>query len=500
MNKPLRVLIVEDSADDAELLLLELRCGGYDPTFERVDTPEAMTTALDKQTWDVILSDYVMPHFSGLVALELLKEKGLDLPFIVVSGKIGEDIAVEAMKAGAHDYIIKNNLKRLATAVERELGEAEVHKARRQAEKQAQLQLKRLTALRNIDMAITASLDLRVTLNVFLDQVTTQLGVDASAVLLQNPHTKMLKYAAGRGFRSSAITHTSLRLGEGHAGRAASERRTISIPNMSKTRDALARATALVGEDFIAYYGVPLIAKGQVKGVLEVFHRAPLYADQGWLEFLDALGGQAAIAIDNATLFDNLQHSNIEIVQAYDATLEGWVQALDLRDKETEGHTQRVVEATVHLARIVGITNSELVHVRRGALLHDIGKLGIPDSILLKPGPLTDEEWVIMRKHPVYAYEFLSPIAFLQPAIDIPYCHHEKWDGTGYPRGLKGEQIPLAARVFAVVDVWEALSNDRCYKAAWPKEKVCEHIRSLAGTHFDPRVVEAFLAKGLESA
>ncbi|HVF99782.1 MAG TPA: HD domain-containing phosphohydrolase, partial [Chloroflexia bacterium] len=247
------------------------------------------------------------------------------------------------------------------------------------------------------------------------------------------------------------------------------------------------------GEGFITYYVVPLIAKGQIKGALEVFNRSRLDPDAEWLDFLEALAGQAAIAIDNATLFDDLQRSNTELVLAYEATLEGWSHALDLRDKETEGHTQRVTDMTVRLAQKLGAPEDDVVQIQRGALLHDIGKMGIPDSILLKPGPLTDEEWVIMRKHPVYAYELLSPISFLRPALDIPYCHHEKWDGTGYPRGLKGEQIPLAARIFAVVDVYDALRSDRPYRAAWPEEQVLAHIRELSGTHLDSRVVEAFL-------
>jgi putative nucleotidyltransferase with HDIG domain len=168
-----------------------------------------------------------------------------------------------------------------------------------------------------------------------------------------------------------------------------------------------------------------------------------------------------------------------------------------LRDNETEGHTQRVTELTLKLGYHFGLTNEELMQARRGALLHDIGKMGVPDGILLKPGPLTDEEWVIMKKHTNFAYEMLSPIHYLRGAIDIPYCHHEKWDGTGYPRGLRGEQIPLAARIFAVVDVWDALTSDRVYRAAWPQEKALEHIRSLAGTHFDPQVVKVYLESGL---
>jgi putative nucleotidyltransferase with HDIG domain len=239
--------------------------------------------------------------------------------------------------------------------------------------------------------------------------------------------------------------------------------------------------------------------KEQVKGVLELFQHTELEPNDEWLKFLHALANQAAIAIDNSSLFKDLQESNIELTQAYDATIQGWSRALDLRDKETEGHTQRVTELTIKLGHQFGLSENELVHLRRGALLHDIGKMGVPDAILLKPGSLTDEEWIIMRKHPTFAYEMLSPIHYLQSALDIPYCHHEKWDGTGYPRGLSGDQIPFAARIFAVVDVWDALTSDRPYRAAWPEEKVLDHIRSLVGTHFDPQVAKVCLESGLLS-
>ena len=182
----------------------------------------------------------------------------------------------------------------------------------------------------------------------------------------------------------------------------------------------------------------------------------------------------------------------IELTNAYDETIAGWARALDLRDKETEGHSQRVTENTVRLARAMGISEREIVHVRRGALLHDIGKVGIPDSILLKPGPLTAEEFDVMQRHPQYAYELLYPIAHLRPALDIPYCHHEKWDGTGYPRGLKGEAIPLCARLFSIVDVWDALTNERPYRDAWEKSKAALYIRGVAGHMFDPDIVRDY--------
>ncbi|MBI5418681.1 MAG: GAF domain-containing protein [Deltaproteobacteria bacterium] len=353
--------------------------------------------------------------------------------------------------------------------------------------------MRHLHALRTIDMAITASLDLRVTLDVFLDQFLAQLKVDAAAILLLDPNSQVLQFAAGRGFRTVVLQNTRLRLTEGHAGRVASERCLAVVPDLRKDPGLFQRSPLLGGEEFVSYIGVPLIAKGQTKGVLEVFHRAPFDPAQEWIELMDALATQAAVAIDNSGVFDGLQRSNVELTLAYDTTIEGWSRALDMRDKETEGHCRRVTEMTLALARILLNGNGDLVDIRRGALLHDIGKMGIPDSILLKPGPLSDEEWAIMRLHPSYAYELLSPIAYLRNALDIPYCHHERWDGAGYPRGLKGEQIPIAARIFAAVDTWDALASDRPYRPAWPEDRIRAHIRSLSGTHLDPDVVEVCL-------
>ncbi len=357
----------------------------------------------------------------------------------------------------------------------------------------AERRLSLTQALRNIDIAIAGSTDLRVTLGVILEEVSRQLGVDAATVLLLEPRSQSLTFAAGRGFRSGLIEQTRQRLGEGKPGRAASERRVISVPNLREPILETQRAALLEAEQFVAYHGLPLIAKGQVKGVLEVFHRDVLDTDAEWFECAEALAGQTAIAIDSSLLFDELQRANLGLLLAYDSTLEGWSRALDLRDRETEGHTRRVTELTMRLAEAMGGVNAEnLQHIRRGAMLHDIGKMGIPDNILLKPGPLNDEEWTVMRRHPALAYELLSPIAYLGPALEIPYCHHEKWDGSGYPRGLRGDQIPLAARIFAVADVWDALRSDRPYRQAWSRDHARDHIESLAGTHFDPRVVDLF--------
>jgi len=364
---------------------------------------------------------------------------------------------------------------------------------RKKAEEKIQQQLEHLTALSAIERIIASIFDLKLSLSEILTHVTKELGIDAADILILNSNSHTLEYGAEHGFRTEAIRKAQVRLGENYAGRVALERYLVQITNLREEPKNPSLKTFIMDEDFVCYFGVPLIFKGQLNGVLEVFHRAALEPDTEWFNFLNALAGQAAIAIENSTLFENLQRSSSELSLAYDATIEGWSHALDLRDKETEGHTQRVSEMTVTLARSFGMSEVELAQVRWGALLHDIGKMGVPDGILLKPGPLTDEEWVVMKKHPTFAYEMLTPIRYLRLALDIPYCHHEKWDGSGYPRGLKGEQIPLVARIFAVVDVWDALISDRPYRLAWPEEKARKLIKTGAGTHFDPQVVEVFM-------
>ncbi len=371
---------------------------------------------------------------------------------------------------------------------------------RKRAEERERQQMQRLLALREIDTAITSSLDERFTLNMLLTQVTSTLEVDAAAVLLLNSVMGTLNFAAGHGFRQPPA-RSEVPLTAYHSGDAARERRVVIEPDLQRSALPFARREMVEQEQFKAYVAAPLIAKGEVKGVLEIFHRSQLAPDAEWLDFLQTLAGQAAIAIDNAQLFEGLQRSNFELAIAYDSTIEGWSRALDLRDKETEGHTQRVTALTIALAKALGFSNEEIVHVRRGALLHDIGKMGVPDAILLKPGPLTDEEWVLMKKHPSFAYELLTPIRYLKSAaLDIPYCHHERWDGSGYPKELKGEQIPFSARIFAVIDVWDALTSDRPYRPAWTKEQAVEYIRAQSGTQFDPRVVEAFVEMLREGA
>ena len=657
-KEPLRLLLVEDNPDDAALILRALRRDGIEVDPERVETAEDLTAALERGPWDAVIADYNLPTFSGPKAFEITRRVEENLPFILVSGAVGEETVVEAMRQGIDDYLMKDNLTRLPGAVERAIRANEERRLRQQAEEsihrrdailsaiglaarrlmavgdwreeiadmleelgtaadvdraylltvqrdrqglatgqvewtgpnalpravgpdfqgfadlleagrplhgpvdgfppairtllegwnvtsvaivpievdrrhwgtigfeacherrewstveiealriaadtigaaiqRAQAkshlnrQLERLNALRKIDRAIAGSLDLQITLDVVLDQVTRMLEVDAASILLLSPHAHQFEFAAGRGVFDAVFRATPVRPGEGPASRAARERQGVHVSDLRAEASPRSRE-ALIASEYVEYHALPLIAKNEVKGVLEIFCATPSEPDEEWRDYAATLAGQAAIAIDSARLLAELTQSNADLRLAYETTLEGWSRALDLRDNDTQGHTARVAALTVTLGRSMGMTPEETVHLRRGALLHDIGKMGIPDSILLKPGPLDEAEWEVMRRHPVYAYELLSAIPYLRPALIVPHLHHERWDGSGYPLGLKGAEIPLAARVFAVVDVWDALTSRRPYRAKISEERAREMIREGAGIHFDPHVVEAFL-------
>jgi hypothetical protein len=234
----------------------------------------------------------------------------------------------------------------------------------------------------------------------------------------------------------------------------------------------------------------PLIYDGKIKGMLNIV--GPTLTEND-VPAMRAFANQIAVALENARLVRNLQSANEQLENAYQKTLEGWVQALDLRDNETMGHTMRVAEEAVRFANFMGVSAEDIPHIRRGALLHDIGKLALPDSILRKSAPLSEAEWIVMRQHPLTAYQWLSAIDYLKPAIDIPYCHHEHWNGSGYVQGLGGKDIPYWARLFAVVDVWDAMRSDRPYRKAISEKETLKYIREQSGKLFDPAIVEAFL-------
>ena len=353
-------------------------------------------------------------------------------------------------------------------------------------------EVERLYALIDVGKVINSSLDLTTVLNEVMDTIISLTGAERGFLMLSN-HQGGLDFRVARNMARETLEEEDFKISSTIAHRVAAQGEPVLTTNAQED-------PRFTGQHSVAIYNlrsilcVPLKVKGQVTGLIYADNRVRSGAfTQRDLHILTAFGNQAAVALENARLFNDVQRSNFELAQAYDVTLEGWARALELRDQETEGHTRRVTELTVRLAKAMGFEGEELNHIRRGALLHDIGKMGIPDRILLKPGKLTDQEQETMKKHPVYAYEMLYPIEKLRPALDIPHRHHEKWDGSGYPGGLKGKDIPLAARIFAIVDVWDALRSDRPYRESWPAEKVRAHLREQSGTHFDPRVVEAFL-------
>jgi HD-GYP domain-containing protein (c-di-GMP phosphodiesterase class II) len=377
-----------------------------------------------------------------------------------------------------------------------EMAASAIHRARQMEATQHRLQ--RLAALHDIDRAITHNTDLKVTLNIILGYVVGQLKVDAAAILLLNTTNQRIEYAAGTGFTNHRIRSTSIRMDACNAGQVRMAADLSGMRKIFKCKDICLPLDLFELEGFTTHFGTPLVIRGQVKGVLELFNRSELDPDDEWFSFLETLATQTAIAVDNTELFNGLQLSNTELTLAYETALEGWVRALDLRDEETEWHTRRVTEMTLHLASAIGVDSSELIDIRRGALLHDIGKMGISDRILNKNGPLSQDEWSIMKRHPVYARDLLTPITYLHSSIEIPYYHHEKWDGSGYPEGLKADTIPLSARIFAVVDVWDALCSDRPYRKAWPVDQARQYLRDQSGKHFDPQVVEKFFELGMD--
>lgn len=362
---------------------------------------------------------------------------------------------------------------------------------RRDAETRNRRQIEHLDGLLKVEKAITSKTEIGSVMNVILEQVTTQLGMDGAVILLFDAKTRSLYFGSGRGFKPGRATTALRYLQNPLLERVVAERQMLQMPIPHEWQDIWGN------EGFSMYFGVPLVAKGEVNGVLELYQRTEFTPSEEWLTFLFMIAEVSAIAIDNVTLFQNLQRSNRELQQAYDTTLEGWARALELRHQETKDHSSRIVNWVTRLGKMFGIDAETLVNMKRGALLHDIGKMGVPDAILNKTGPLVSEEWTIMKKHPQLAYDMLYPIPYLRPALDIPYCHHEWWDGSGYPRGLKGEEIPLAARIFTVVDIWDALTQERKYRPTaerkWEYHRARNYLIEQSGKKLDPRVVKAFL-------
>ncbi len=354
-----------------------------------------------------------------------------------------------------------------------------------------------LASLRKIDNAILAKTTLRGFLQIILNQIHERVNADAASIHVFYPGTTRIKTSRafiGDTFYSCErheIADDRIQL---YTRRKTGTKIDTDIPSNVIWKE-LARTNAQT------LLITPIRNSKDLKGIIEIAFFDKNQQEEDWKGFYNALVTQSAVGIEKIELIEKLGTRNKDLQQAYISAIKGWAKALELRDEETKGHSDRVVEMAVNMARRFGFAGKDLEDFRNGAFLHDIGKMGVPDQILLKPGKLTEDEWLIMKKHPDFAYELLKEIPFLKDAVEIPYYHHERWNGTGYPHGLKAEEIPLAARIFAVVDVWDALTSDRPYRPAWSKEDTVKYLLENKEVLFDPEIVDFFLFQelGLEN-
>ena len=353
---------------------------------------------------------------------------------------------------------------------------------------------KEMSTLLKVSSSLASTMELSEVLQIAIESVTDLLGIGSGAIytlengnLLLGATTPSLPDGFPNEFRFAYLDDHP------HIKKAAATKAPVYIHDATKVSLTPAEKFIIDSRRLLSILFFPLQLKEKAIGVFIIGTTdSPRHFTSDEINLCHVLSFEVSLAITNAQLYEKTQRAVMDISHAYDATLEGWSRMLDMRDHVTEEHTRRVTNMTIELAKRLGVHETELGHIRRGALLHDIGKMAIPDDILQNPGPLTDAEQAIMRSHPDKAYRILSQIDYLSHAMDIPYCHHEKWDGTGYPRGLSGEEIPLSARIFAVVDVYDALTSDRPYRKAWNKEKALKYIQEQSGKHFQSEIVNVF--------
>jgi len=359
--------------------------------------------------------------------------------------------------------------------------------SRRQAEENAQLQ-----ALVEIGRTINSSLEVNEMLQFVMDSIIQLSGAERSFLMLKDENGT-LAMRIGRNWEKENLDVSDGIISRTIVNRVVQEGKPIITSNAQED-PRFVELESITNYKLRSILCVPLMIKDKVTGAFYLDSRIQTGSfTEAHGAMLTAFAHHVAIALEKAALFDQLQSSTQDVTQAYDVSIETWAKTLELRDYETLGHCQRVTNMTLRLAQVMGVEREKMAHIRRGAILHDVGKMGIPDTILLKPGPLNEAEWEVVRMHPQNGYEWLQPVRFMHEALDIVRFDPARGDGRGYPMGLKGERIPLAARIFSVVDVWDALVHTRPYKRAWTKEEALFYIQTQAGECFDPQVVKAFL-------
>ena len=448
----IEILLIEDESAHAELIQRAFEDHASNAHIEHVSLLSQAREHLSNKKPDLIITDWRLPDGDGL---ELLSEQEnyLDVPVVFMTSYGSERIAVEAITSGALDYVVKSpeSLMDMPHIAERAIqqGAAKVERVRMQealARSESQFRL---------------------------------LAENASDMISRHDINGVFLYASPA---SRAII--------GFEPEELIGQKALDFIHPEDTPKIMAMARIQLKKDSVYIFSYRAREKDGRYVWLETSARAILKEKTDSVIEIQAASRDIT---ERKRAEEALQIAHQNLQEAYDRTIEGWIRALDLRDRETEGHTQRVTELTVKVARALGLPESEIIHVRRGALLHDIGKIAIPDEITKKTGPLNEQEWGLMRKHPQYAYDMIFPIPYLRPALDIPLCHHERWNGSGYPRGLKGEEIPLTARMFAIIDVWDALTSERPYRKPNTPEDTMIFLKKEAGSLFDPRLVELFL-------
>ncbi len=450
-NETIQILLVEDEEPHAELIQRAFEDQGTEFEIHRVRSlGEARKQRRIKEP-RLIIADWRLPDGESLELLPNHRDP-LATPIILMTSYGNERIAVEALKSGALDYVVKSpesmlDMPHLARkALDQWKARADrIHMQEALSESEAHFRL----------LAENAS------------DMITRLNTD------------------GYMFYISPACKTIL-------GYKPEEMIGVSSFDLIKPEDHPQIRELFNQKPGDAPYTVTYRAKHKEGHYVWLETSARAISDHNTMKVVEIQAASRDIT-ERKRAEEALQLAHNQLRDAYERTIEGWVRALDLRDRETEGHTQRVTEITIKVAKQLGFNEEELSHIKRGALLHDMGKIAIPDEILQKPGPLNETEWERMRQHPMYAFEMLSPIAYLNPALDIPFYHHERWNGSGYPHGLKGEKIPLSARLFAIVDVWDALRSDRPYRKAIPREQVIEYLSENSDILFDPKLVKLFL-------